>query len=34
MMIVTEKQYNAIELLVGKPTVFDQEQTYEQLMLF
>ena len=34
MMIVTEKQYNAIELLVGKPTVSDQEQTYEQLMLF
>ena len=34
MMIITEKQYTSIELLVGKPTVYDKEQTYEQLMLF
>lgn len=34
MMVITEKQYNGIELLVGKPTVYDKEQTYEQLMLF
>lgn len=34
MMVVTEKQYNSIEILVGKPTVYDNEQTYEQLMLF
>lgn len=34
MMVVTEKQYNSIELLVGAPTVYDKEQTYEQLMLF
>lgn len=34
MLVITEKQYNAIELLVGKPTPYDQPQQYEQLMIF
>lgn len=34
MMVITEKQYGSIELLVGTPTVYDKEQTYEQLMIF
>ena len=31
---ITEKQYNAIELLVGKPTPYDKPQQFEQLMIF
>jgi CRISPR-associated protein Cas2 len=34
MMSVTEKQFSAIEILVGEPTVYDKPQQYEQLMLF
>ena len=34
MLIITEKQYNAIELLVGKATVYDRPQEFEQLMIF
>lgn len=31
MLVITEKQYNAIELLVGKPTPYDKPQQFEQL---
>ena len=34
MMVVTEKQYNNIQILLGKPTVYDEPQQHEQLMLF
>lgn len=34
MMVITEKQYNAIELLIGDPTPYDKPQQYEQLMIF
>lgn len=34
MMVITEKQYNAIELLVGEPSVYDAPQQFEQLMIF
>lgn len=34
MLVVTEKQYQAIELLVGQPTVYDRPQQAEQLMIF
>lgn len=34
MMVVTEKQYNNIEILVGKPTIYDKPGQFEQLMLF
>ena len=34
MLIITEKQYQAIELLVGKPTPHDKPQQFEQLVIF
>lgn len=34
MLVITEKQYQAIELLVGTPTVYDRPQQAEQLMIF
>ena len=34
MLVITEKQYGAIELLVGKPTPYDKPQQVEQLMIF
>ena len=34
MLVITEKQYHAIELLVGKPTPYDKPQQFEQLMIF
>ena len=34
MMVITEKQYGAIELLIGEPTPYDKPQQYEQLMIF
>lgn len=34
MLVITEKQYNAIELLVGRPTPYDRPQQDEQLMIF
>lgn len=34
MLVITEKQYGAIELLVGKQTVYDKPQQFEQLMIF
>ena len=34
LLVITEKQYGAIELLVGKPTPYDKPQQFEQLMLF
>ena len=34
MLVITEKQYNAIELLVGKPTSYDKPQQFEQMMTF
>lgn len=34
MLIITEKQYSNIKILVGKPTVYDEPQQMEQLMIF
>ena len=34
MLVITEKQYNAIELLVGRPTPYDRPQQDEQLLIF
>lgn len=34
MLVITEKQYGAIEILVGKATPYDKPQQYEQLMIF
>lgn len=34
MMVITEKQYNATELLVGLPTPYDKPQQWEQLTIF
>ena len=34
MLVITEKQYHAIELPVGKPTPYDKPQQFEQLMIF
>ena len=34
MLVITEKKYHAIELLVGKPTPYDKPQQFEQRMIF
>lgn len=34
MLVITEKQYSNIEILLGTPTAYDQPQQMEQLMLF
>ena len=34
MLVITEKQYSNIQILLGKPTVYDEPQQMEQLMLF
>jgi CRISPR-associated protein Cas2 len=34
MIVVTEKQFNAIEILVGTPNFYDKPQQDEQLMEF
>lgn len=34
MLVVTEKQYNSIEILVGTEKFHDKTQEFEQLMLF
>ncbi len=34
MLVITEKQYGAIELLVGAPKDCDSPQEYGQLMIF
>ena len=34
MLTITEKQYSAIEILLGSATVYDEPQQMEQLMLF
>ena len=34
MLVITERQYNTIELLIGSPNFSDQPQDFEQLMLF
>lgn len=34
MLVITEKQYSNIEILLGTPTVYDEPQQTEQLMLF
>lgn len=34
MLVVTERQYNAIEILVGTEKFHDKPQEFEQLMLF
>ena len=34
MLVITEKQYSSIEILLGSGTVYDAPQQMEQLMLF
>ena len=34
MIVVTEKQFNSIEILVGSPNFYDKPQQEEQLMEF
>lgn len=34
LLVITERQYNSIALLIGKPNSSDCTQDYEQLMLF
>ena len=34
MLVITEKQYNSIEILTGKSAFFDKPQNEEQLMEF
>ena len=34
MLVITEKQYDNIQILVGEPTVYDEPQQMEQLMIF
>lgn len=34
MLVITEKQYSNIQILLGKPTPYDEPQQMEQLMLF
>ncbi len=34
MLVITEKQYSRIEILLGKPTQDDEPQQMEQLMIF
>lgn len=34
MLVITEKQYGAIEILVGLPTVYDKPQQDEDLTIF
>ena len=34
MLVITERQYNNIEILLGSPSVYDEPQQMEQLMLF
>lgn len=34
MLVITEKQYSNLHLLLGKPVEFDEPQQMEQLMLF
>lgn len=34
MLVITERQYSTIELLIGKPNSSDEPRDYEQLMLF
>lgn len=34
MLVITEKQYSKIRILLGKPTSDDEPQQMEQLMIF
>jgi CRISPR-associated protein Cas2 len=34
MMVVTEKQFNAIDVVLGEKTVYDEPQNKQQLMEF
>lgn len=34
MLVITEKQYDNIQIFLGSPTAFDAPQQNEQLMLF
>ena len=34
MLVITEKQYSHIEILLGTGTVYDEPQQMEQLMIF
>lgn len=34
MLVITERQYSTIELLIGNPNSSDEPQDYEQLMIF
>lgn len=34
MLVITEKQYTGLEILLGPPTVYDRPQQEESLMIF
>lgn len=34
MLVITEKQYGHLEILLGHPTVYDKPQQEESLMIF
>ena len=34
MLVITEKQYSHLEILLGNPTPYDQPQQEEGLMVF
>lgn len=34
MLVITEKQYHSIRILLGRPTVYDEPQSSDSLMIF
>ena len=34
MLVITEKQYHSIRILLGTPTVYDEPQSTDSLMVF
>lgn len=34
MLVITEKQYSHLEILLGRPTAYDRPQQEEDLMIF
>ena len=34
MLVITERQYSGLEILLGSPTVYDDPQQEESLMIF
>lgn len=34
LLVITEKQYQSVEVLIGTPSVYDEPASYEQLSIF